>query len=143
MLVTWTLRGCAILFALAMFVGTWSGAKVNHQFSDHGQRAVAEPLDRYMETTTVKKKLGITVSETTSKSAEVFFTTADHQRIKVNRHLPDKEFARFSAGEPVYIEYLPEEPGSVRFMGHSESPWLCGLLGVIALIIAKVFWRKM
>jgi hypothetical protein len=142
-MVTWILRGCAIIFTLMMFFGSWNGFVENQQFKSHGQKALIEPLEGYTETTTTKKKLGITISEYKSHSAELFFLTQDKQRIKVNKVIPDELLKQFLAGEAVYIEYLPESPTLTRFPGQSLSPFLAAVLGLLSLAITYFLWRKM
>ena len=75
--VSWTIRACGILFSLIAFVAAWNGFAENRRFSNHGQRVLVEPIEKYTETTTTKKKLGVTVGESKSQSAQMFFTTLD------------------------------------------------------------------
>lgn len=115
----------------------------NRAFLSHGRQALAQPITRYMETTTTKKKLGIKVGESVTHSAEIFFTTLDKQRIKVNRNMPDDVFKLFVTGSRVYVEYLPESPGTARFVGHSASPFMSASLALIAAGLTVIFWRRM
>lgn len=142
-MVTWTLRICAIILALTGFYASWHGFVENRSFSMHGQKVLVEPIAEYTETTTTRKQLGVKVGESTAHSAEIFFTTLDMQRIRVNRSIPDDVLIAFLSGSEVYIEYLPEAPTTTRFMGHGSSPFLSALLGLLVVALTWLFWRKM
>lgn len=142
-MVSWTLRICAIVFALMMFIGSWNGFLENQAFKEQGQKVPTEPLGKYTETITAKKKLFIKTGESKVHSAEIIFTTLDKQRINVNKNIPDEVFAHYLAGDKVYIEYLPQTPTTTRFDGESASPVLSALFGIAVLIGTVLFWRKM
>jgi len=141
--VTWTLRICAIILSLTAFYVSWNGLVENRRFETHGQRVPVEPIEKYTEKTTTRKKLGIEVSESKSHSAEIFFTTLEKQRIRVNRSIPGEVLAAFLSGSEVYIEYLPEEPTTTRFEGHGSRPVLSASFGLLIGALTWVFWRKM
>jgi hypothetical protein len=142
-MITWVLRLCALTFAVAMFFAAWNGAVENHEFRAHGQQATVEPITQYIETTTTRKKLGIEVGQSKSKSAELTFTTPDGRKITVEKNLSDSVFARFMAHDAVVIEYLPNSPTTTRFAGESSSPITTGLVGLLSLLATYVFWKRM
>ena len=142
-MVTWILRICAIIFSLTLFFASWNGFQENRTFERYSLKATVEPIDGYTETTQTKKKLGVTVGESKTLSAEMFFTTADKQRVKVNRNIPDKILAKFMAGEAVQVEYLPQSPATARVVGEKLSPILAALLGITVLFLTVIFWGKM
>ena len=142
-MVSWILRGCAIVFSIVMLVAAWNGFAENRDFKKHGQQVRVEPIDGYTETTRTKKKLGVKISESTSHSAEIFFTTVDKRRIKVNRDIPDDVLDAFRTGSDVFVEYLPASPNSARFVGHTPSPLLSALLGLVAIAATVLLWRRM
>lgn len=139
---TWILRICTLLFAFVMFVSAWDGWQTNQAYAARGQKALIEPLGEYTETTTTKKKLFIKVGESKSHSADLAFTTAEGQRVTINRNLSDEMLGRFLEGEDVYMEYLPEAPGTARFAGDTSSPVKAVLFGLLVLAIAIVLWKK-
>ena len=130
------------MLAALMFVGSWNGLIENKKFNDYGKTTLIEPIQQYTETTRTKKKLSIEVSKTTSFSAEIYFTTLDKQRIKVNKDIPKEILSRFMTGESVYIEYLPEEPTNTRFPGDSRYPISAALIGLALLGTTYFFWKK-
>jgi hypothetical protein len=141
-MVTWSLRICALLFSFVMFVSAWDGWQSNQAFAARGQKALIEPLGEYTETTTTKKKLFVKVSESKSHSAELTFTTQTGQRVTVNRNLSDDILGRFLEGEDVYMEYLPEDPRTTRFAGDTSSPFKTALFGLFVLAATILFWKK-
>jgi hypothetical protein len=126
-----------------MFVASWNGFVENRQFRNHGQKALVEPIGEYTETTTTRTQLGIEVGQSKSHSAALFFTTLDKQRLRVNRHIPDDVLNTFLSGGDVCIEYLPDAPSTTRFLGHSSSPVLSALLGLLTVAVTWLFWRKL
>ncbi len=142
-MVSWVLRLCVITFGVTMLFAAWNGFVENREFRAQGQRATVEPLVQYTETTTTKKKLGIKVGESKSKSAELTFTTQDGRRITVQRNLPDSVFDKFAVGEPVAIEYLPNSATTTRFVGESSSPISASMFGILSLVATYIFWKRM
>jgi hypothetical protein len=141
-MVRWTLNLCAILMAALLLIGAVRGFAENRRFSDHAQKALAEPIQQYTETTTVKKKLFVKISESKSYASKIYFTTADNRRIEVNKNLSEELLELFRDGEKVFIEYLPEDPTMTRFPGEGPRPFLSLLLALAVLGVAYFFWRR-
>jgi hypothetical protein len=140
---TWALRVCALMVTGMLLVASWNGAVENDRFDRVGERALIQPFAEYTETTTVKTKLGIETGRSTSQSAMLTFTMQGGQQVTVNRNLPDDVFAKFAAGEPVYMEYLPDSPTTTRFEGRTARPFLLALLGLAAAFGTYFFWKRM
>ena len=126
-----------------MFVASWNGFLENQQFRNHGQKVLVEPIEKYTEKTTTRKKLGIEVGQSKSHTAEIFFTTLDNKRLRLNRHIPDDVLQTLLSGGDVYIEYLPDAPSTTRFVGHSSSPVRSALLGLSTAAVTWFLWRKL
>jgi hypothetical protein len=140
---SWTLRICALLMCAIGLFATVNNFKTDRAFADHGKRALAEPPEGYTVTTTTKKKLGITMSESQEKSAHVTFITESGDFATMNRKLPDEILAKFEAGEPVYVEYLPENLELARYEGQGVS-WTGSLFFTLLICGATaLFWKKM
>jgi hypothetical protein len=142
-MVTWILRLCAITLALTMLFAAWNGVVENREFRAYGERATAEPIAQYTETTTTTKKFGIEVDQSKSKSAELTFTTRDGRKVTVQKVLSDGVFDQFRAHAPVVIEYLPNSPTTTRFAGESSSPITASLLGLLFLVGTYIFWNRL
>ena len=142
-MLTWTLRSCAIILSLTLFYAAWDGLAENRTFVDQGVRALVEPPEGYTVTTTTTTNLGVKVNESARNSAKVSFTTREGRRITVNRVLPDEVLAAFRSGAEVFVEYLAEEPTTTRFLGHASRPLFPALLGLLVMVLTKLFWRKM
>ena len=140
---SWVLRVCAILFSLTAFYASWNGFEENRAFDTRGEKALVEPLGEYVEEVTTTKQLGVAVNESTSHSAQIFFTTLDGKRIQVNRHIPDDVLSAFLSGADVTIEYLPEAPTTTRFAGHEARAALFAAIGLGVGALSWLFWRKM
>lgn len=142
-MLTWVLRGCAIILSITLLFASWNGFAENRAFKDHGLQALAEPIDGYTETTRTRRQLGIKVDESKSNSAVIFFKTKDNERVKINRVVPDTILSRLLAGADVFIEYLPESPTKARFAGHAGKPAWLALFGLGVLGLTILFWRRM
>ena len=123
-------------------IGGVKGFAENRNFEAHAQKALVEPIQQYKETTTTKKKLFVTISESKSYSSEIHFTTADNRRIRIKKGMPQEVLERFRRGEEVFIEYLPEDPTSTRFPGEGPSPFLALFLALAVLGVARFFWKR-
>ena len=140
---TWILRICLSIAVATFLYAAWDDFRTNAAFTKRGQQVAVIVPSTYTETTTTRTQLGLKVGETKTQSAELSIPL-DHGRIvKVNRNLPDDVFAKMTSGQPVMMEYLPEDIwGSARFVGHPGRPWLD--LGIaLALSLGTVFlWRR-
>lgn len=142
-MLTWTLRGCALLLAATMAFAAWSGFTENRAFAARGQRALVEPIAQYTtRTTTTKNPIGVTVNEQSANSAELFFTDGAGRRVRISRFLPDDVLAKFTAGSPVYVDYLPDAPQGARFAGTSARSFLPAVAGVVTVALTALLWRR-
>jgi hypothetical protein len=142
-MISWVMRGCVVLMAALCFYTAWEQAGKNAEFDRQGEKALIQPFSEYTETTTVRTKLGIEVGRDVSQSAVLEFTTAAGDRVAVNRKLPKDVFEKFSAGQPVYMEYLRERPSINRFEGHPAQPLITALLGLAFAVGGWFFWKRM
>lgn len=142
-MIGWILRICAIGMTIGAFFGAFITWQDNRLFDSKGRRAQLEVPDKVMETTRTSKKAGITTGESTSYSADVAFVTEKNERITVKRDIPMEKLDALMAGQPVYVQYLPDEPRRARLEGEKEGVWMLILIGLAALIVTVVFWKKM
>ncbi len=143
-MLTWTLRGCALILAAALIYATWDGFVENRAFAARGRRVLADPVAAYTaRTTTTTNPVGMVVNEQTSNSAELFFRIDGGRRVRVNRVLPDDVLAKLTAGADVYLEYLPDAPESARFEGDTRPSFSTAGAALLVVAATVVFWKKM
>lgn len=142
-MLTWTLRGCALILIPTLLFAGWDGFAENRAFAARGQRVLVDPIEAYTARTSTTTQLGVVVNEQTSNSAELFFHIDDGRRVRVNRVVPDDVLARLMAGADVYMEYLPDAPESARFEGEARAAFAPAAAGLLVAAATIVFWRKM
>ena len=139
---TWILRICGPALALLTWYGAWIGHARNVAFAERGRPAVIDPVQGYNERVTTTTQVGITVDRQVSHDAFVSFRTEAGQRMRVSMNLPDSVLAEITAGRPVMVEYLPDDPQRVRFRGR-EARYGYGIaMGALVLGLTALFWRQ-
>jgi hypothetical protein len=139
---TWVLRMCGVLLALICFFSAWNWNDENKSFKRDGKITTVVPLRSYTQTTETKTKFGIVTGQTTRNSAEIEFISADGSHWKVNRNLSDENLAKFKAGEPVLVEYLPLHPYGARFVGETGHPLGAAMAGLVIAALTALFWGR-
>ena len=126
---------CLAVWILSL---SWSTFLDNRAFKKYGQRAYVEPVKEYTVTTTTfkSKKTGETTSEYKKNSVEAYFTTADNERVKIARAIPQAVVEQLIAGETVQLTYLPDRPQKVRFDGEVGRPGLGTLTAAVLLFVS-------
>lgn len=127
-----------ILIGSVMAIWTAKDAIDDGKFERYGKTAVVEPLEKYTEIT--KKKGGQT---TVNYEADFKFRTESGQPVTVKRHLPVEMLQKFSAGKPVLIYYLPDNPRNVRL--DQQTGRMGGGVGIgfwVLIMLAGVFWFR-
>jgi hypothetical protein len=118
-----TILGCGILAITALFC-TGKSFTQNRAFSDHGKKAIIQPIDGYERTTKTKKNL-FAENKTESFTAKLRFTTEDGKTISNYKVISKGDIENFKRGNKMYIEYLPETPDITRFPDEgSDTPFL-------------------
>lgn len=125
-----------------MAFSAWRGFSENRAFAARGQQAVVDPIERYTTRTETTTQLGVKVNEQSRNSAELFFRDGTGRRVRISRVLPDEVLAKFTAGTPVYVEYLPEAPETARLAGTSARPSLGAAVAVVAAALTALLWRR-
>jgi hypothetical protein len=110
-------------------------------FRDHGESAKILPITDYTTYLHTKRK-GFGEKKVTgvSYATELTFLTKSGEKITVpSRSLPPGMLENSQNGASVTIEYLPENPTTIRFVG--ALPYRAeNRIGIYALLFGGVFW---
>lgn len=141
--VSWFLRLLMLGWSIGMVWAAVHAWQVDREFASKGLTALVQPIDAYKEMTTVTKRLIVVVTNrSTSFSADIAFETANKRVVKMNRSLPEAIVERVRGRQPVWIQYLPEDPTNTRFDGENTAWWVFLGIGLIASAITALVWRK-
>lgn len=125
-----TALGGVILIATSVV-----GISQDHAFEARGKKAVLKPISRYIETT---RRGNVTYSASLS-----FSTDSGRTVTLVDHDVSDQALRHFQAGDPVAIEYLEDDPLTIRFVGDPEKDRKLGIfLGVVLFLGGGFFFRR-
>ena len=140
--ISWFWRLMMLGWSVAMFWAAFHAWQADREFASKGLSALVHPVDAYKAVTTVTKRLiVIETNRSTSFSASIVFETANKRVIQMNRSLPEAMVERFRGGQPVWIQYLPDDPTNTRFDGENAAWWVFFGIGLIASAITVLVWR--
>jgi hypothetical protein len=95
----------------------------------HGMLATVEPISGYTEHQQ---------SALSTYTAEIRFKTADGRKIVQNHSFPEEVLSDLSAGRPVQVVYLPNDPSTFVF-AREKASWLLVLGGAAFLVCVLIF----
>jgi len=93
----------------------------NRHFRKYGKVAETEQIHKYEQSVHTRKSRGHSPDVTVTNHATINFTTADQQRISINKTLPKEILDKYQRHEQVDIEYLSTAPGSTRWIGEKRD----------------------
>jgi len=106
-------------------------------FQAHGESAIVEPIKAYTETTRKKKWTGQVTG--VSYSADLTFRTKSGERVTApSQTLPPGILEAFRSGAKVSIQYLPENPTTIRFA--DQVYYSDNRLAAFALMLGGMIW---
>lgn len=117
--------------------------KENDAFSNHAERAVAIPPKSYTEVTHYKQKGALSEKKVTGVSyqADINFRTKAGAMVTVpNKSIPPDALKKMADGDPVALEYLPEDPSRVRFFDAPHPSRDNNSKTYIGLIVIGILW---
>jgi hypothetical protein len=140
--VGWFLRLATLGLSVAMCWAAVHAWQEDSAFTAKGLKALVQPVEVYKAVTTVTKRFIIVeTNRSTSFSADIAFETASKRVVKMNRSLPEAVVERIRGGQPVWIQYLSDDPTHTRFDGEHTKWWVFLGIGLIASAITVLVWR--
>lgn len=138
-MVRWIGNISLFLLGSLLLFGSVDAFLKSRELDRRGKTALVAPPAEFIETTTVKKKLGVKFDESKSYTANVTFVDADNHMVTIgNKSIPKEELARFQSGEPVYVRYLPDDPKGARFT--SEGSGALMMLGFAVAMFGILYF---
>ena len=138
----WFFRLATLGWSVAMFWAAVHAWQDDHEFASKGLNALVQPIEAYKAVTTVTRRFIIfETNRSTSFSADITFEIANKRVIKMKRSLPEATVERMRGGQPVWIQYLPEDPTNTRFDGENTAWWVFLGIGFIASAVTVFVWR--
>jgi hypothetical protein len=135
------------ILLLAVAITSWrediQANKENDAFASHAERAVAIPPTSYTEVTHYKKKgaLGDKKVTAVTYEADINFRTKSGAMVTVpNKNVPGDALKKMAEGEPVALEYLPEDTSKVRFLDAPHLSRDVNTKTYLALILVGALW---
>lgn len=117
--------------------------KVDDAFTLHGERAIVVPPKTYTEVTHYKKNGALSEKKYTGTTyeADITFRTRSGTSVTVaNKNVPQEALQKMANGEPIQVEYLPEDPSKVRFFDQPHVSHDVNTKTFIGMILIGVIW---
>lgn len=109
-----------ILLAFSSYE-TVTGFFENRNFGKYGKVAETEQIRKYEQSVHTRKSRGHSPDVTVTNEALINFTTADNQKISVNKKLPKDILEKYQRHDQVDIEYLSTAPETTRWVGEKRD----------------------
>jgi hypothetical protein len=135
-MVRWIFRLLALALSGAYLWSAWTIHQANRAFNATPPSIAAAEVSNVTELAATERSFFLPLLQHSSHRATVSFRSSRFGSVVGPKAIPESVVADLSAKQPVFVQYMPDNPVQYKFRGTEESPVRPTFIGLGILVAA-------